>query len=164
MALISRPSVRYSRINLFAPPKALALGRSDGPSGCFVCLGAKGRQPNYCIQHVFGGYLGNSQLCQFSQFRQCVFSFSTDRSLVNRPLQKNPDQKNQRTNNPKEHLGILGPLPILLHFPFTFSPSSTSRRMATVSRSACHVRDLQPLQPRTRPFPSTCFDNTKCLR
>ena len=72
-----------------------------------------------------------------------------------------------RTISTKVSSGRSGPrssIRRLTHLALTFSPSSTSRRVAIVSRSACHVHDFQPLQPRTRPFPSTCFDSTKCLR
>jgi hypothetical protein len=36
-----------------------------------------------------------------------------------RPLQKDPDQKNQAANDPTEDLGVLGPFPIF-HFAFAF--------------------------------------------
>ena len=59
-----------------------------------------------------------------------------------RPLQKNPDQENQGTNNPEEDLGILGPLPIL-HFPLTFSQSRRFMFLETTYRSIYPAACLQ---------------------
>jgi hypothetical protein len=80
-----------------------------------------------------------------------------------RLLQNDPDHENQCTNNPKEDLGILGPLPIL-HFPLTFSPSSTGRAGCVWIRSATgraqHMSDSKVRhtrsQSRLKPFRSLC--------